>query len=304
MMQLLRTHYEKPVFALAVLALGMSLLWVQREQAAVKHIRAEPKEPHLVGSTYVRVVAPASGAPKLVWTKPASFSAADGWIYDLFTPPDVILDTVAGSFMAARAAGATSPVAGTSLSLELLAVKQEAYRLQLAGYFGHADDYLGAFVSSQTAETLLARAGHRFAALGLTLRNFDVRIVLLEKSEAGPVYEAAALAMLHDEQTGTEVALDSRKRLFTDNLLAVFRLPGESSAFRELREGDSLALADAVYRVERIQLEPAEVVLSRTSFELSVPEMQVLRPLVQAAIEPHPTGRPGRPLPRIAARRE
>lgn len=303
-MQGLRTHHEKLVFALAVLALGLSLLWAQREQAVVQQVHAEPMEPRLVGSTYVqdRVSAPAD--PKVVWMKPVPSSADDGWLYDLFTPPDVIFDAVAGSFVAARSAGPVSPVEGTSLSLQLLAVKQEAYRLQLAGYFGHADDYLGAFVSSQTAETLLARTGHRFDALGLTLKNFDVRTVLLEENEAGPVYEAAALAVMHDEQTGTEVVLDSRKRLFTDNLLAVFRLPGEAHTSRELREGDSFAIADTVYRIERIQLEPAEVVLSRTAPELPAPELQVLRPLAQTVTEPRPTARPDHPLPRITAWRD
>jgi hypothetical protein len=303
-MQLLRIHHEKLVFALAVLALGLGLLWVQREQVVVQQVRAEPMEPGLVGSAHVRDAASAPAAPKVVWTKPVPSPADDGWASDLFTPPDVILDAVTGSFVAARSAGPAGPVAGTSLSLQLLAVKQEAYRLQLAGYFGHADDYLGAFVSSQTAETLLAKAGHRFAALGLTLKNFDVRTVLLDENEAGPVYEAAALAVLHDEQTGADVVLDSRRPLFTGKLLAVFGLSGEGNASRELREGDSFSLTDAVYRVERILLEPAEVVLSRSAPALPAPELQVLRPEGQASAKSRPAAPSGPPPSHLAAWRD
>lgn len=300
-----RTHYDKLVLALAVLVAGAGVVWVLRERPVVQRVRAELIAPRMVGSAYVSEHVSGPTAPKAAWSKPTVTMVEGDWVSDLFTPPDVLFDAQTGTFVAARADTAAKPAAGESLSLQLLSVKPEAYRLQLAGYFGHAEDYLGAFVSSQTAETLLARAGHRFAALGLTLKNFDVRTVLLTETEAGPVYEAAALAVLHDEQTGAEVVLDSRRPLFTNNLLAVFRLPGEAGAARELREGDSFAIADAVYRVERIQLEPAEVVLSRNAPSLPAPELRVLKPEAQAAARSRPSGDDPLPTPpHLAARRD
>ena len=299
-----RTHYDKLLFALAVLAAGTGVVWVLRERPVVQRVRAEPVAPRMAGSAYVSAPFSAPAAPKAAWAKPAVVSADGDWVSDLFTPPDVLFDAQTGTFVAARSDTATKPAAGESLSLQLLSVKPEAYRLQLAGYFGHADDYLGAFVSSQTAETLLARAGHRFAALGLTLKNFDVRTVLLDENEAGPIYEAAALAVLHDERTGGEVVLDSRRPLFTDNLLAVFRFPGEAGPARELREGDSFTTSDAVYRIERIQLEPAEVVVSRTKPTLPVPELQVLRPIAQTVAESRPIVPAPQTEQRVVARRD
>lgn len=305
-MQLLRAHFEKPLLALAVLALGMSLLWVRREQMLARRVQVEPVEPRLSGTVYAPEPVSVAEAPRVIWAKPVPVVANEDWSHDLFTPPDITYDAATRSFETARSAGRlANREPGAPFSLQLLAVKQEAYRLQLAGYFGRPDDYLAAFVSSQTTETLLARAGHRFAALGLTLKSFDVCTVLLTENEAGPVYEAAALAVLHDEQTNREVVLDSRQPLFTDNLLAVFRLPGEAGAARDLREGDSFAMADAVYRIERIQLEPAEVVLSRTAPGLPAPELRVLRPEAQAATRSRPSG--GDPVPttrHLAARRD
>jgi hypothetical protein len=303
-MQPVRTHYDKLVFSLALLAAVACVFWVLRERPVVHRVRAEPAAPQMVGSPYAPEPVAALAVSAAAWAKPSPSSPEGDWVCDLFTPPDVLFDAQTGSFVAARSVAPASPVAGESLSLQLLAVKQEAYRLQLAGYFGHADDYLGAFVSSQTAETLLARTGHRFDALGLTLKNFDVRTVLLAENEAGPVYEATALAVLHDEQTGAEVVLDSRRPLFTGKLLAVFRLPGEVNAARELREGDSFTTANAMYRVERIQLEPAEVVLSRTAPELPAPELQVLRPEAQASTKSRADTPPGPPPPHIAAWRD
>lgn len=245
-----------------------------------EQVRMESAAPRMAGSIYASEAVSAPIAPETIWARPAASTAGD-WACDLFTPPDVLFDEVTGLFVAARSAAPVESVARELPPLQLLSVKQEVYRLQLAGYFGEAADYLGAFVSSQSAETLLAKTGHRFASLGLTLKNFDVRTVPLGENEAGPVYEAAALAVLHDEQTGAEVVLDSRRLLFTGNLLAVFRLPGGTGAARELREGDSFTTSDAVYRIERIQLEPAEVVVSRSKPTLPVPELQVLRPVAQ-----------------------
>lgn len=303
-MQPARTHYDKLLFALAGLAAGAGVVWVLRERPVVQQFRAEPVAPCMVGSTYMPAPVSAPAAPKAAWTKPAVASTEGDWVSDLFTPPDVSFDPQTGTLVAARSVAPWEAMADEPLSLQLLSVKPEAYRLQLAGYFGHAGDYLGAFVSSQTAETLLARSGHRFVSLGVTLKNFHVRTVLLAENEAGPVYEAAALAVLHDEQTGAEVVLDSRRPLFTDNLLAVLRLPGEAGAARELREGDSITTRDAVYRIERIQLEPAEVVVSRSRPSLPVPELQVLRPMAQTAAGSHPIVQTPQTEQRVVARRD
>ncbi|HEY0865686.1 MAG TPA: pilus assembly protein PilM [Lacunisphaera sp.] len=104
------------------------------------------------------------------------------------------------------ASEATEP----SFDRELPEVKPASFPLQLAGYLGEAGDYQVIFTSTGQPGTLLARRGHRFESLGLTLKDFAVRKVAVDHADAWPVYEVAAFAVLHDEKTGAEVVLDSR----------------------------------------------------------------------------------------------
>ncbi len=165
----------------------------------------------------------------------------------------------------------------TSVGLELIEVKLEPYRLQLAGYFGEPGDYVAVFVSSAQPETLLARRGRRLGQLGLTLQSIEVRKVEVANTDGLPVYDVAALAVLLDEKTGEEVVLDNRLRKLSDTPLAVLRLSAAGATPRTLHEGDSLADEAATYRVERIQLDPREVVVARQTPGLLPPETRVIR---------------------------
>ncbi|MBI2498579.1 MAG: hypothetical protein HYV75_11890, partial [Opitutae bacterium] len=50
----------------------------------------------------------------------------------------------------------------------------------------------------------------------------------------------------------------------------------------EMREGDTFSDGNSTYRVERIQLDPPEVVVARTASGRSQPEMKILRPPAKA----------------------
>jgi hypothetical protein len=105
--------------------------------------------------------------------------------------------------------------------------------------------------------------------------------------------------VLLDEQSGREVVLDSRKQRLADGAVAVFHRPDEREGRRELREGDTIAEADSVCRIERVRLEPPEVVVSRATPGMPAPELLVLRPLAQAtapapSLEALPVGGVGR----------
>lgn len=168
-----------------------------------------------------------------------------------------------------------------TFDLELLEVKTALFPLQLAGYFGEPGDYLVAFISTDQPETLLARRGHRFVPLGLTLRSFEVRKVAVDHDDAWPVYEVAGFAVLYDGKTGAEVVLDSRRKP-TGTLQAVLRgIAGHQPS--TLREGELLAQGGATYRIQRIQADPPEVVLVRQAEGPAMPETRVLQPVRPAS---------------------
>ena len=276
MTHLIKRVYERIVFTVALVTTGASVGWFWREQAVIRSLHREPIRPVLSGSPYAAMQWPLPQAPGALWSKPPAQSRGSDWLYEVFTPPVIIYNRVAQSFEVASPHTPAKPVAAEP-GLQLLSVKLEPYRLQLVGYFGKTGDYQAAFATPHSSETILARPGHRFEPLGLTLKSFDVSKVAVEGGAPGPVYEVAALAVLQDEMAGTEVVLDSRTRKLTDTPLAVFNVAGEADGARELHEGDTFSCDEAVYRVERIHLDPVEVVVARTSPSLPVPEMRALR---------------------------
>jgi hypothetical protein len=104
----------------------------------------------------------------------------------------------------------------------------------------------------------------------------------VEADGIGPVHDIAALAVLWDEQAQSEVVLDSRQPTLTDTPLAVFQSPDGKGGPRSLHEGDTFTDEEATYRIERIQLDPPEVVVARVTPGVPVPEMRILRPAKSA----------------------
>lgn len=274
----LRMHYDKLLLAIAIAALGWTLDWVRRQQTVSRLVRAEAANLRPPAAAYV----PESRKPAAVtmssWSKPRTQSQGEGWLYEVFTPPVIHYNAADRAFALTPTGPVIESSDAKSSAWELLAVKPDAFRLQLAGYFGTPGDYLVAFLSPKSADTHLVREGHRFAGLELIFRSFEVRNVLVEENESGPVHEVAALAVLFDERSNREVILDSRLWRFADSPVAVLRQPNSEAGPRELREGDAFAEGDVLCRIERIQLDPAEAVVSRATPGLPVPELRALRP--------------------------
>ncbi len=281
----LRDHTDKLALLGAAALLAAGAGWSWRERPVLASVARTPVVPELTGAAHTPANQPTLARKAVNWRKPAAQSGGaesgrgggPGWVYEVFTPPIVYYNTLARSFSVTPPSYADGGAA--AFGLELLDVKRELYRLQLAGYFGGPGDYLAAFVSPLTPETLLGREGRRFEELGLILRSFEVKKIVVDHLDAQPVYDVAAFATVHDEQGGTDVVLDSRSRKHTDTPLAVLRLTlGGAPAPREVHEGDSLSDGIATYRVERIQLDPPEVVVAKHTPGLPFPETVILRP--------------------------
>lgn len=273
----IKSDYDKLLVTLGAALLVVSGGWMWSRQADIARLRHQPVVAEPAGAAYALSRLELPETKPAVWPKPAAQSPGSGWLYEVFTPPVIYYNTVARSFTV------TPPLhladGGAPFGLELLDVKLEPYRLQLVGYFGAAGDYLAAFVSPNQPETLLARSGRRFEQLGLTLKSFDVKKVIVTHTDAWPVYDVAALAVLLDEKSGAEVVLDSRARKLTDTPLAVLRSVGDGNTAHTWHEGDTFSDDTGTYRIERIQLDPPEVVVARQTSGLPLPETRILRPV-------------------------
>ncbi len=291
----LRVHYDKLLLAAAVLLLVAAVAWTQRERARVRHVLAQPAAVRAAVTVAVseQVVAPTPSAP--LWAA----RALEEQKADLFTPP---LMRESGSMAAAVSEAPALPTEDGN-GMALLAVRKAPYRLQLVGYVGRPGSYRVALADAVTSETVLARVGQRLEGLGLKLVRFDLRPVAVSANEAGPVHEAVAIAVLEDEATGNEVALDTRGPRFTDRLLAAIRISERDHDVWEGGEGDGFATEGAAYRIEHIRHEPAEVVLVRSARDQ--PAASRMLRLVQAGARQTPAAiSAGDEPPRVVAHHE
>ena len=210
MSELIKTNYDKLLVGLGAALLAVSGGWMWVHQVDITRLRHQPVTAELAGAAYAVTGLRLPEAKTAAWPKPVAQSQGSGWLYEVFTPPVIYYNPLAKSFTV------TPPMnladGGAPFGLELVDVNFEPYRLQLVGYFGAPGDFLAAFVSPHQPETWLARSGRRFDQLGLTLKSFDVKKVVVAHTDAWPVYDVAALAVLFDEKSGTEVVLDSRAR--------------------------------------------------------------------------------------------
>ena len=270
----LRHSPEKTGVTLALMVLALATIWAGREHTGlIARLESNPVRVDLFGPDYQAGVVAATRATAAQWPKPSPQSGGHGWVYEVFTPPVIYYSPLAGTFTVMP-----PETAAGAYGFELLTVELEPYRLQLAGYYGNPDELVGAFTSRQLAAPLLGRNGRHFPELGLTLRNLEVRKVPVNPGGPVPAFEVAAIATLFDERAGTEVTLDSRTRKLTDTPLARLRFANEKQP-RELREGEEFSDASATYRIEHVQLDPPEVVISRRVANLLQPETKVLRPV-------------------------
>ena len=270
-----RGHLLLVAMAATVLAASSAWVWHRHPHGRVPReqpVAAGPAHAHCQ-STDLRL--PDTGPA--VWARPAGQSRGPDWLFEVFTPPVIYYNPTARSFTVTPPRPVAEP--DVPFGLELLEVRRESYRLQLAGYFGGPEDRLVAFVSPNEPGIRFARPGDRIDSLGLTFKSFEVRKVVAGHTAAGPVYEVAGTAVLWDEKNGTEVVLDSRSQKFSDTPVAVFRSL-EGGGPHVLHEGDSFADETCRYRIERILLEPAEVAVAWYSPGRSLLESRILQPVV------------------------
>ncbi len=274
MSQLIRTHYDRFVLGLVTCTVAVSVGWFSKTQNEVRRIRALPVAVHPNGPAYK----PSDSLKLQVaiepWSKPDAQSGGIGWCYELFTPPTIFCDKSSGLLTVTTSASDLTD-SNRAFGVELLEVKREPYRLQLTGYVGEAGVY-SAILTGPDAGSILAKEGDWLEAAGVTLKSVSVQRLALEFEDVQQAREVVGLVELFDAKTGNTVTLDSRRRKFTDTLLATMRFGAADSAPRVVREGDIVGNAGDLYCIEHIRADPAEVVVSRVRHDTRVHETRTI----------------------------
>lgn len=231
----------------------------------------------LASTPYTSTATDAPAVKTDTWNPPPAQSRGRDWVYDTFTPPEIFYNARSRHFTVKPPLGAVEEVPEEPFGLELVSVRPEPFRLQLIGYVGGDGDWRGTFENVVTGEVFLAGAGRRVPNLALSIKSLDVRPAPIALPDSMTTHQRVATAVVHDERTNRDVTLTHRERHFTGGLAAFVALPGDTVS-RELREGETFKVGQVSYRIEKIQLAPPGVEVTKDSPTLAQPDRRTLTP--------------------------
>jgi hypothetical protein len=220
------------------------------------------------------------------WGNPPALPRGDEWVYEVFTPPEIYYNAEARRFWVAGEtvnSGIDRASESTKFGIELVAIEAVDFPLQLVGYIGGPETYLGVFVNVETAETFLGNMGLRVPELGIIIEKFGVVRKAVALGESMTVTEFVAEATVRHEITGEETVLDDRTRTLSGIRRVVLRSTQGKGANWVAGEGEVLQIADVLYRIEKIRLAPASATISKESAGATVSERRTLYPPVSVS---------------------
>ena len=272
---------EKIIFGVALLGLVATAAWIALEIPKLNALRNAP----ISNSTPTPYVPTGVDAPTVStskWPSPTPQTRGLEWIYDVFTPPEIYYTEATKEFTVTPPS-TTGPVivipVEKPFGVELTQVKQDVFRLQLVGYVGKVTDALGTFENTLTGETLLARAGKKFPALGLTVRTFEVQRKLVPAPDSMPIYETVATAVVVDDKTNEEITLTNKTRVIKGTPIAVLKVSDSDKTF-EQKAATSFMVGLVRYTVLSVKIDPATAEVRKESSDPKTPA--VTKPLTIA----------------------
>ena len=269
---------DKILFGAALLVLLASAGWMALEGSKLASIRSS-NDATLPSKAYAASGVDASIADTPPWPKPGSQSSGALWTYNVFTPPEIYYSETEKKFTVTAPYNGpeTPPPPPAPFGLELVQVKQDAFRLQLVGYVGEGAEARGTFENALTGETVIGKAGKQFPSLGLKIKSFEVKRSVTMSKESMPVYDTEATAVIVDVKTGEEVKLTNKQRYIKGTPLAVLRADGTGET-TEHKADTKFTVGTTTYTVVTVTAEPPSAEIVKESSELKEPVTKTLTP--------------------------
>lgn len=287
---------DKIIFGVALLLLLASAGWMALQGAKLSALRASA-EVKITPSAYTPSGIDAPAVSTQEWPKAGGQTSGPEWVYDVFTPPEIYYSDVSKKF------SVTPPIPDETGSLppkpfgvELVQVRQDAFRLQLVGYIGAEGDYRGNFENALSGETIIGRAGKEFPDLGLKVKSFQVKRNVIKSAESMPIIDIEAIAVVVDTKTGEETTLTNKRRLIKGTPFAILKVSGSEQTL-EHKAGATFTAGDATYTVVTVTTEPPSAEIRKEAPDLKAPRTEILTPAGSVA----PVTEPAAPAPATPA---
>lgn len=267
---MIRKYYDKILLGIA-LALLLAVFGMAAFRPAPQSITEFVNIPALRPENIHEVSAmPEPDLDVPLWDEPPPQSAGQEWVFDVFTPPVIYFNPQTETFTVLS----DSPQA-TPWEIELVAIREELYRVQLIGYLGKAGDYRISLENRETGKLLLAREGNEYEDFEIAVRSFEVKRTKVPHTGGTEVYENVATVVIYDQRLDREITLRSDVRRTNDESTAHFRAVDAPDQEFRAGVGDTFTYQDFAYTVDALD-PPAKATVTRTGGEEEEPETKTL----------------------------
>lgn len=201
------------------------------------------------------------------WAAPVDQRESAGWIYDLFTPPEIFYDADANRFRVtppttAFAATIDADIARIGAGIRLVEVQRPEFPLQLIGFVGSGQDAAGLFQNAASGETFLGRDGMLVRGLNLLVEKFEVSLRPVLVPDSMTTDRLVATASVREQSTGDITNLTTLARSCGREAIAVVATENQSLIKTHLKVGDRIDLDGRSLSVKAVQVSPPTLVLS------------------------------------------
>lgn len=270
-MSLMDKAYDKLLFLMGLLVLSASgivaVAWVPMPNSP-----SSSPAVVLQGAAFVPQPVPAAKTKPVHW--PEAQPQPSGWVYDLFTPPQIFLGPD-GSFTIHPPYEDSATFAPFGLYLAKL--ERPLYRIQLDGYieeeFTEGRKTLLLFYDRETDSSLRARVGDTLESAAFEVLSFDV----VRRMEGDGSLTKAATAKILDCRTGVEKTFIHGQALYADRIEIVLRsAEDETVEIRPTAIGESFLTPFGKFQVEAIDFEGASITLKKLESDASPEQTETL----------------------------
>jgi hypothetical protein len=280
---------DKIVFGVALLLLLASAGWMAMQGSKLSALRSAATA-SAGSAAYESSPITTSEVGTKTWPAAPAQTSGPLWVYDVFTPPEIYYNDTTKKFTVTPPEGpVVTPVIETPFGVSLVAVKLDAFRLQLVGYIGEEGDFRGNFENALSGETIIAREGKEIPDLGLKIKKFQVKRNRIESEESMVTYDYEATAVVVDMKSGEEISLTNKHRYISGKPIASIKIDGSGQVV-DHKAGDTFTAGDATFKVVNVTDTPPSVEIVKTAPDLSEPLTKTLTPAVTIDAVPAPSG--------------
>ncbi len=209
----------------------------------------------LQGEDYKRMPIPQIQPNVATW--PEAPKQSTGWVYDVFTPPQIFLDNE-GNFTIKPPYEDVLVV--EPFGLYLAKLERPLYRIQMNGYTGTQDDYTLIFKDIESGGSVRARIGTTVDSSAFKVHSFHVS---RDFGEDGSLTRTATAEII-DLRTGDTITLINGEVLYVEGIEIMLQSHEDPTVLvRPTYEGEIFSTPLGEYQVEVINLDARTITVRK-----------------------------------------